>query len=281
MVKALMKIKESRETAAVAVPEWARGVYCNVLRPDTSLEERERLAGEHQFRQRAVEAVRLSRWANAFLKVKKTLMMGYRCQRAAEVSGWRRFRGMAEYLKEYSSLGRWVDACGQASVSALENLEKYKKDLTPNMLRCLRPLITPESRRALLPVMMKNKVTMHELELEASTIERKLWVGWHWREGNPHIDPARLEDTALRAWFGRSVGDVRHLKVNLGRQSLEEEEDRPSMEKLMEAPVYHLPQYQSLRQGLRQPKAQFDLTTGEDPSIFSITPVHPQPVEGS
>lgn len=84
----LQELRKDQMQLEVRLPEWLQHVVAVVLAVGTPLSVRQQAAGEHQYRQRSVEPVRLSRWAVAFLGAKGKLEE--RVQMATTITGWQR-----------------------------------------------------------------------------------------------------------------------------------------------------------------------------------------------
>ena len=150
-IKVLKEIREERQAESRALPDWLQFAYGNVVSPECPVDVRRKLAGDHQFRQRQVESVRLSRWAWALLNTDPAAPLVDRIKEATLVTGWKRYAEDKMYVKEYAGLAKWVLEVDQAAVRCLEKIEELKADVTPSNLRWLQHLISPEARRRLLP----------------------------------------------------------------------------------------------------------------------------------
>ena len=105
-VAVLKAIKAEKEAEGLHVPDWAQVVYATVLHPDTTIDIRRQIAGDHQHRQKAVPT-RLSRWVWALLQTPSSSKLVDRLKAATAVSGWKRYTHDADYVKEYCALGKW------------------------------------------------------------------------------------------------------------------------------------------------------------------------------
>ena len=55
--------------------------------------------------------------------------------------------------------------------------------------RSLRPLLTPDSRAAALPILLQQgrRLLLKEVERDIARINHEQWVSWHWQKDNPMI----------------------------------------------------------------------------------------------
>ena len=89
--------------------------------------------------------------------------------------------------KDMAHLLRWVEECSQDAVEAVRNLERSKRDLGTTNLLCIRQLLTPASRKALLPVMLAPGARLPDAEREAGKLADEMWMEFHWSDANPAI----------------------------------------------------------------------------------------------
>ena len=90
--KALQVLRQEHVEAGTAIPSWLQTVVATVLRSDTPVECRRLLAGDHQYRQRMVSDVVLSRWCIALLNTDEGARMVDRITQATHVCGYPRYK---------------------------------------------------------------------------------------------------------------------------------------------------------------------------------------------
>ena len=91
-------------------------------------------------------------------------------------------------------------------VPALMNLEA-NFTVTPHVLEGLRSVATPEAAKALISVMLKDKVSRKELDAHIATVVHDMYVDWHWCIENPYIHPDKRMPS-FPALAGVSYGTV-------------------------------------------------------------------------
>ena len=91
-------------------------------------------------------------------------------------------------MKHYGPLARWLLTVGPESVTAVENLERWRKDITPTTFRELRVLLTPESRKSIFPALLRKGVTLQHLKAAIRDARFEMWVQFHWTAENEFID---------------------------------------------------------------------------------------------
>ena len=84
---------------------------------------------------------------------------------------------------------RWVEETGADAVEAIRNLERGRKDLSAYHLRCLRQLLTPAARHALLPTMLAPGVKLQDVERAADRLVDEMWLDFNWQPFNEYIHP--------------------------------------------------------------------------------------------
>ena len=88
-----------------------------------------------------------------------------------------------------------METWGELGIEALQRLERAvaaggkKEHLKLQNLRWMRGLYTKAARDEVLPVLLKDKVTVKEVEKAAAKAAHRMWVGFHWQPGNPRISP--------------------------------------------------------------------------------------------
>ena len=73
------------------VPEQYKVVYCVVVKPGTSKQICQELAGAHQYRQRGVSEVPFWRWAQAYVEQPGDLDTITKIMRAVSITGQKRY----------------------------------------------------------------------------------------------------------------------------------------------------------------------------------------------
>ena len=97
--------------------------------------------------------------------------------------------------EEFRPLQLLVEENGDVGLQAIRNLtaayKARRQKLSLNHLRVLlRPLITKESRRRLLPLLLPasgHTVDIKAAERESARLLKDLWTGFHWSDENPNI----------------------------------------------------------------------------------------------
>ena len=114
--------------------------------------------------------------------------------------------------KDMAHLLRWVEECGQDAVEAVRNLERSKRDLGTTNLLCIRQMLTPASRKALLPVMLAPGARLPDVEREAAKLADEMWLEFHWSDANPaiHADVCMFPPpfVCCSSWSGSMIGFV-------------------------------------------------------------------------
>jgi hypothetical protein len=90
-------------------------------------------------------------------------------------------------MKEFGFVQRWVEEVGQRAVDALQNLEVLTPTLSPNALRPLRRLLTPDARLAVLPAMLEDRARPTDLEAASREAAHDMWLRWNWVSPHKYI----------------------------------------------------------------------------------------------
>ena len=104
-----------------------------------------------------------------------------------------------------------MEEVGAPAVAALKAVEKEDPDYTLNGMRCLRGLLTPAARAALVPHMAAGK-RMEDVRRAAAALEKDMWVDFHWRDDNYFL-PKVIGMRAVRfpgSDFARLSGGLMH-----------------------------------------------------------------------
>lgn len=167
-------------------------------------------------------------------------------------------------MKYYGYVARWVDAVGAPVVPGLERLEKINPKLTPDRLRFLWGLLTPQARQATAPALASANVSMQSLEAAAVRAKREMWLGWHWADTTPLIDADRLQDPLMREQFDRAITDTSHLTTHVGGWTWSEDTPQPPWSTLSRAAVWTDDRYAGLRANLRRSRTQYSISPQSD-----------------
>ena len=111
--------------------------------------------------------------------------------------------------KQYGAFQQWVEWVGPQAIEGLRNTEKH---FTVN-LHCLwdiRSFSTPTAAKAILPTMLKDKVSRKDLYMAISYAVQDMLVDWSWSSDNDFIHPDRCMSFSLAlalldwglAWHG-------------------------------------------------------------------------------
>ena len=92
--------------------------------------------------------------------------------------------------KQYGAFQQWVEWVGPQAIEGLRNMEKH---FTVNLhcLRDLRSIATPTAAKAILPTMLKDKVSRKDLDQAISRAVHDMLVDWSWSSDNDFIHPDR------------------------------------------------------------------------------------------
>ena len=91
-------------------------------------------------------------------------------------------------MKDWGHLLRFVEENGAAAVTGLRALEDRGEQVTLGGLRrSLRPLLTPEARRKLLPYLLSSSATMRSLDAASLRVQKEMWLTWHWAPYNKYL----------------------------------------------------------------------------------------------
>lgn len=91
--------------------------------------------------------------------------------------------------KEWGPFLRFVEEGGEAALTGLVKLETNGERPTVVSLRtALRPLITPESRAAILPAFNAQNARLRTVNIASHGIQLDMYVDWHWSRENSCIN---------------------------------------------------------------------------------------------
>ena len=82
-----------------------------------------------------------------------------------------------------------MEDTGDQGVQGIRNLER-SMEVSHQVLRELRGLLTPAARRDVLPQMLDKNVTRKSFEEAIRDAQKVMWVNFHWTKENPNINPA-------------------------------------------------------------------------------------------
>ena len=82
-----------------------------------------------------------------------------------------------------------MEDTGDQGVQGIRNLER-SMEVSHQVLRELRGLLTPAARRDVLPRMLDKNVTRKSFEEAIRDAQKVMWVNFHWTKENPNINPA-------------------------------------------------------------------------------------------
>ena len=92
--------------------------------------------------------------------------------------------------KKYLHIQNWIEWVGQEAVAALRNMEA-NFPVTDYSLLELRAVATPQCAKAVLPTMLKEKVTRKEVDAAITAAVHDQYVDWCWCAENPNIHADR------------------------------------------------------------------------------------------
>lgn len=99
--------------------------------------------------------------------------------------------------KKYQHIQNWIEWVGQEAVAALRNMEANYQ-VTENTLLELRAVATPQCAKAVLPTMLKEKVSRKEVDAAIASAVHDQFVDWCWCAENPNIHPSKGVSSFLR-----------------------------------------------------------------------------------
>lgn len=183
---------------------------CRILAPGTPIEARQRLAGDHQSEQSNVREVPLSRVVK--------MMYGYQLRNPAatdedivlfgvRASGCRdRSSTWTDLRRNYGVLPRVASApLGAQCESALAGIESRSmsiaskggrtpgKDakLTVFSLRPFYGLLDKDALAGGVSILLNPSMVVKKLKDELMKATKRMWVRFHWSQGNPYIEDSK------------------------------------------------------------------------------------------
>ena len=189
-VAAMRRIRELSLRDNRAPPRVTQEVVARVLRPDTPLEVRQRLAGDHQAAQADVREIPLWRVVGFMVEFRARYPdapLDAVLQSAIQKSGRSRPTEVKRMRQDWLPLWHVGEALQAQAMQALQRLEE-RGPLTLHFLRCLRGLLTPQWRSVACRSLLERGCTPKKFQQACTQAIHEQWVSWHWRQDNPRLD---------------------------------------------------------------------------------------------
>ena len=207
-IEAVRRLRQELVERAQPVPRVYRKVQARVVRPETPLDIRQRLAGDHQAAQGAVRDVPLWQVATFVVRGMQSAAPGAAdpdnhvpaLLAAIQKSGRPRPSTWKELKDTWFPFLHVCEALGDAAPAAIRRLEEREK-ASLFTFRNLRSILTPPWRARACSIMLDEKCTVRRLEAAIQKTLKDMWVAFHWRRGNPHIDDSKSMRLFCTLWF--------------------------------------------------------------------------------
>ena len=193
-LKATLTLRDDAIRRGEPLQQWMTHVSATVIRPDTPIEVREKLAGDHQNKQGEMMEIPLSRMLHFIRVTKQRRPTAHKLQwiaDAIQISG----RKERETVKTWDVLQRnylvllvLVDHLGEDVEPVVAQLEQRQMEaVTVTSFRKLRKLYTHDHRQRACDALREQGMTTKKWEDVVGRLEKEMWVDWHWAPGNPKL----------------------------------------------------------------------------------------------
>ena len=189
---AVLAMRKRLQEQSLPVPEHLSLVLARVLKVDTPLDIRQRVAGDHQAAQSAVHSLPFWRFMSFLAESLQRRPDGDVDSfliAAIQKSGQPRPTTM-EKLREkwYPVLSLAQSLKDQAAVAIRRLEESSPEKITGHTFRQMRMLYTPEHRGLAARALLEPSATTKTFGDAIQRACKAQWIAWHWTEANKKID---------------------------------------------------------------------------------------------
>ena len=168
-------------------------VQATILSPTTPLDVRQRLAGNHQMEQTTVHGVAFSRLVGLIHTALTRDMFedDFAIMSAIQKSGHPRPTKLRAMRNVYLKVLRFVETLGAKAEDVVARWELKGEKVYAASFKAFEQLLTPEARQSACAGLADTFTSLKDFQARCTRATLEMWAGFHWRQGNPFIDPEK------------------------------------------------------------------------------------------